>query len=73
MKYRNAVRALQTLGFKKEPQHGTSHEKWICVRDGKRWIVTLAGHNGEVSAKNVKSMIAQAGVTKKQWHAAAAS
>lgn len=71
MKHREAVRALRNLGFELQPQRGGSHQKWICHRDGQPWIVTLDSHNGEVSAKNVKSMIAQAGVTKREWFAAA--
>jgi predicted RNA binding protein YcfA (HicA-like mRNA interferase family) len=71
MKRRDAVRALRNLGFEQQPQRGGSHEKWICHRDGRPWIVTLDCHDGEVSAKNVKSMIAQAGVSKRQWYEAA--
>ncbi len=71
MKCREAEQALRTLGFERQPSRGGSHQKWVRERDGKRWIVTLDCHKGEVSAKNVKSMISQAGVSKGDWYAAA--
>jgi len=71
MKCRDAQRALRNLGFSQRTTNAGSHERWECTRDGRPWLVTLDCHRGEVSAKNVKSMIAQAGVSKAEWYSAA--
>ncbi len=72
MKEREAIRALKNLGFEPESQGATSHRHWKVVRGGRLYKVTLDAHNGEVYANDIRSMIDQAGVTKKQWYQAAA-
>jgi hypothetical protein len=59
---------LRELGFTSRGRmSGTSHEKWDCIRDGHKYVVTLDCHRGEVRAMDVKSMIGQAGVPSKMW------
>jgi predicted RNA binding protein YcfA (HicA-like mRNA interferase family) len=67
MKCADVARALRKLGFEEEPRKGTNHERWRCFRDGRLWKVTVSCHNGEVHAKDVKSIRTQAGVSKKDW------
>lgn len=67
MKCADVQRALRNLGFVMEPRTGTSHEKWRATINGVLRKVTVACHRGEVHAKDVKSIIGQAGVTKQQW------
>jgi predicted RNA binding protein YcfA (HicA-like mRNA interferase family) len=73
MKEREAVRALKNLGFSPDDPSGTSHRHWRLIRDGKLFKVTLDAHNGEVKANDIRSMIKQAGVSKKKWYQAAAN
>ena len=68
MKCRDAKKTLKNLGFKPEANKGGSHTKWRATIRGKLRKVTLDCHNGEVRPIDVKSMIGQAGVTKKQWY-----
>ncbi len=72
MKEREAVRALKNLGFSPDDPNGTSHKHWRKIRDGKLFKVTLDVHKGEVKANDIRSMIKQAGVSKKEWYQAAA-
>jgi hypothetical protein len=63
--------ALGILGFKEQPNtSGTSHEKWVAIRDGHKYVATLDCHHGEVRALDIKSIIDQTGVGKKRfWRA----
>lgn len=70
MKCRDAEAALRNLGFEFEKQEG-SHQKWRLLRDGRLRKVTLDCHKGEVRESDVRSMIGQAGVTKREWYEAA--
>ena len=60
-------RALEALGFTKQSQKATSHEQYEKVVKGRKYKVTFDCHKGEVGAKNIKSMIAQAGVSKAEF------
>ncbi len=71
MKERDAIRALKNLCFQPDAQGGTSHRHWRRIRDGRLYKVTLDAHNGEVCKNDIRSMIKQAGVSKKQWYQAA--
>lgn len=71
MKCREAERALRNLGFEEEPSTGGSHRKFRKLDNGTLYKVTLDCHRGEVKAKDVRSMIKQAGVTKQAWYQAA--
>jgi hypothetical protein len=59
------------LGFEPCAQRsGGSHEQWECIRGERKFKVTLDCHHGEVRALDVRSIIAQAGVTAKAfWRA----
>ena len=71
MKCGDVRRILTNLGFTKDNKgKGTNHEQWRCYRGDRLYKVTLSCHHGEVKAKDIKSMISQAGVTKSQWYAA---
>ena len=70
MKCAEARQALKELGFT-HVRTTASHERWEGFHDAKKWLVTLDCHRGEVSAKNVRSMIKQAGVSKSSWYKAA--
>jgi hypothetical protein len=70
LKCRDVEAALRNLGFAPEDKGGTSHVHWVCVRDGRMYKVTVDCHRGEVRANDVKSIINQAGVSKRQFLAA---
>jgi hypothetical protein len=70
MKCSEVHRALKNLGFTKEKQGATNHEKWRGWRNGVLKKVTVSPHRNEVCAKDVDSIIGQAGVTKDEWAAA---
>jgi hypothetical protein len=60
--------ALIKLGFTEvKCNSGTSHEQWEKVADGRKFKVTVDCHRGEVRALDVKSIIAQAGVSKREF------
>lgn len=59
-------RAVEKLGFKKTSQEG-SHEHYEKIVDGRKYKVTVDCHRGEVSAKVVKSIVGQAGVSKLEF------
>lgn len=67
MKCRDVRTILKNLEFERVSQKG-SHEQWKTIRKGKMFKVTLACHKGEVGANDVRSMIRQAGVSKKVWY-----
>lgn len=67
LKCRDVENALRNLGFTPEDQNATSHVHWVRVEGGHMWKVTVDCHRGEVRADDVKSIIKQAGVTKKQF------
>ena len=64
-------RALKNLGFTEDKGKGSSHRQWRKVTAGHLYKVTLDCHRGEVSAKNVRSIIRQAGVTAQAFYQAA--
>ncbi len=59
-------RAIEKLGFVKVNQTG-SHEQYEKVVNSVKYKVTVDCHRGEVSAKNVKSIVSQAGVSKMEF------
>jgi predicted RNA binding protein YcfA (HicA-like mRNA interferase family) len=60
------IRAVHSLGFTKVTQNG-SHQQFEKIVEGRKYKVTVDCHNGEVSAKNIKSIVGQAGVSKIQF------
>jgi predicted RNA binding protein YcfA (HicA-like mRNA interferase family) len=66
MPCKEAKRALGNLGFTHYKTKG-SHEHWKKVVGGCMFKVTLDCHHGEVKAKDVRSMVGQAGVTRKEF------
>ena len=70
-KCRDVEAALTRLGFTQEPsKSGGSHTKWSRVVDGHKRKVALDCHRGEVSARDVRSIIKQAGVSLKEFEEA---
>lgn len=68
VKCREVKKKLKKLGFTQEKNNsGGSHTKWRGTVGGKLRKVTVDCHNDEVRALDVKSIIGQAGVTKRQW------
>lgn len=59
--------ALKELGFELKRHDKSSHEQWEGRVDGKRRLVTLACHNGEVKKKDLLSIISQSGYSKKKF------
>lgn len=59
-------RAVERLGFTKDSQEG-SHEHYEKVANGRKYKVTVDCHHGEVSAKVIKSIVSQAGVSKLEF------
>ena len=69
LKCRDVKRALTTLNFKEQASGGTSHSQWEKIDEyGRKRKVTVDCHRGEVRALDVRSIISQAGVTKKQFY-----
>jgi predicted RNA binding protein YcfA (HicA-like mRNA interferase family) len=64
-------RALRNLGFAEDGGKGTAHRQWRKVVAGHLYKVTLDCHRGEVSAKNIRSIIKQAAVTAREFYKAA--
>jgi predicted RNA binding protein YcfA (HicA-like mRNA interferase family) len=60
------IRAVESLGFKKVTQSG-SHQQFEKIVDGRKFKVTVDCHKGEVSAKNIKSIVGQAGASKMEF------
>ena len=58
---------MVNLGFLPEDQGATSHVHWRMVRDGHMYKVTVDCHRGEVKAKDVQSIVKQAGVSKARF------
>ncbi|TAN53897.1 MAG: type II toxin-antitoxin system HicA family toxin [Methylococcaceae bacterium] len=63
---RDVKRALSALGFRFIAQKG-SHEQWEKIENGIKRKVTVDCHGGVVKAKDVRSIIAQAGVSKSDF------
>lgn len=53
------------MGFEPQKQDGTSHEPWKKIVNGKLYKVTVDCPKAPFSKTLVKSMAAQAGVSKK--------
>jgi len=63
---------FKKLGFEeKKKKSGSSHRQFKKIVDGHMFKVTLDCHKGEVSAKNVRSIISQAGSTAEAFYKAA--
>ena len=60
-------RALIKLGFIEDKAKGTSHRQFRQNRNTHLYKVTLDCHRGEVSAYNIKSMVAQSGFSKVEF------
>ena len=61
---------IRSFGFEERTSSsGTSHRQFTCIRDGVFRKVTLDCHRGEVKANDVKSIISQMGVSKKEFWA----
>lgn len=65
---RDVERALRNLGFIEEKRKATSHRQWRKVINGRLYKVTFDGHQGNISALNVVSIIKQAGVSKQEFY-----
>ena len=70
LKCRDVRKALERLGFKETGDQVGSHVKCEAIIDGKMRKVTLDCHRGEVRALDVKSIIAQSGVSKSAFFGA---
>jgi predicted RNA binding protein YcfA (HicA-like mRNA interferase family) len=68
---RLAERALLNLGFIEDKGRGTSHRQFRKIVDAKLFKVTLDCHGGEVTARNVKNMSKQAGISASEFYRAA--
>ncbi|WP_341326963.1 type II toxin-antitoxin system HicA family toxin [Methylotuvimicrobium sp. KM2] len=61
-------RILAYLGFVARPQKGTSHEQWVKEHDGALYKVTVDCPKSPFTQTLIKSMAAQAGITKKEFY-----
>ncbi len=68
---RAVERTLRNLGFEEDAGKATSHRQWRKYAEGHLLKVTIDCHKGEVSAKNVRSIIKQANVTAAEFYRAA--
>ena len=72
--HKEAVKALKSLGFEKKKSKATSHEQWEKLCPGQnpaRRKVTLDAHNSPYHRELLRSIIAQSGVSKKEFYEAA--
>lgn len=69
LKYDEVVRALKAMGFEMKTKTGTSHEQWIRIADGKKYLVTVDKHHAPFSRDLIKSMAKQAGINHRKFHA----
>lgn len=58
---------LRYLGFVCESQRG-SHEQWILIKNQRKYKVTVDCPKAPFSPTLIKSMAAQAGVSKKDFY-----
>ena len=68
LSYAETVAILITLGFVVKATKG-SHEQWEAVVDGIRRKVTLQ-RGGEFDQNDIRSHIAQSGVTRERFYGA---
>ncbi|MGQ5554659.1 MULTISPECIES: type II toxin-antitoxin system HicA family toxin [Proteus] len=66
--HKELVYGLKSLGFSLNRTKG-SHEQWVKVSGGGKWVVTVDGHHSPFSRDLIKSMAKQAGVKAKNFHA----
>lgn len=64
---------LRKLGFEPRPQNATSHEQWVKVVAGKLYKVTVDCPKAPFTHDLIKSMVSQAGVSKKEFYKACLS
>ncbi len=69
LKYDEIIYGLRLLGFHMKPKTGTSHEQWIKVTEGKKFLVTVDKHHAPFSRDLIKSMAKQAGINDRKFHA----
>lgn len=69
LKYDEVVRALKVMGFEMKPKTGTSHEQWVKVTNGRKFLVTVDKHHAPFSRDLIKSMAKQAGINDRKFHA----
>lgn len=67
---RELKRGLKLLGFEPRKRKGTSHEQWVKVENGRLFKVTVDCPKEPFTGDLVKSMAAQAGVSKKDLYKA---
>jgi predicted RNA binding protein YcfA (HicA-like mRNA interferase family) len=58
---------LTYLGFTFDTQRG-SHEQWVLIKNNRKYKVTVDCPKSPFSPILIKSMAAQAGVTKKDFY-----
>ncbi len=63
-------KVLLMLGFQEDKGKGTSHRQFRLLKDGHLYKTTLDCHKGQVKALNIRSMIKQMGVSKKEFYEA---
>ncbi|MBH1486529.1 type II toxin-antitoxin system HicA family toxin [Stenotrophomonas maltophilia] len=65
--HREFTAVLKHLGFKPRPQNGTSHVHWVKEAGGGIQKVTVDEHNSPYHRRMLKLMMAQAGLSKKDF------
>lgn len=70
LEYRQVVHGLKKLGFSPRPRKSTSHEQWVKETAGGFWKVTVDEPKSPFGPDLVRSMAAQAGVSKKEFYKA---
>lgn len=70
LEYRDIVRGLKALGFTERQQKATGHSHWVKEEGGRFKKVTVSRHLAPFGHRLIKSMAAQAGVSKKDFHRA---
>ena len=68
--YREVTRGLKNLGFAPRKKTGTSHEQWVKIVAGRIHKVTVDAPKQPFTHDLVKSMAAQAGVSKGTFYEA---
>jgi len=68
--YKDVIRGLKKLGFEKRPGKATSHEQWSKIDRDRLFKVTVDRSKEPFGHDLIKSMVAQGGVSKKEFYRA---
>ena len=71
--YKDVVNGLKKMGFEPRKQRSTSHEHWVKVVENRLYKVTVDRPKEPFTGDLIRSMAAQAGVSKADFYKACRS